>query len=56
MTVEEIEKRKTELKAQLDQLLANASALQGAIQDCDYWLAVLEEESGEANNLPVNPE
>lgn len=29
-------------KQQLDQLLANIHALEGALQDVDYWLSELE--------------
>jgi hypothetical protein len=41
MNKEIIEQRKDELKKQLDQVLANANALHGAIQECEYWLSVL---------------
>jgi len=42
MNKESIEQRKVELKQQLDQALANANALHGAIQECDFWLEQLE--------------
>jgi hypothetical protein len=45
MTREQIEARKAELQASLEALKANASATAGAIQDCDYWLAVLDAEA-----------
>ena len=49
MTIELLEKRKQELLAtqqqfvaQYQQAQANANAINGAIQDCDYWLGVLK--------------
>ena len=44
MTREEIEKRKAELMAVLEEQKMNASATLGAIQDCDYWLSQLPAE------------
>lgn len=41
---EALEKRRDELKAELDQAIANVQALNGAIQDCNYWLARIEED------------
>ena len=41
MNKESINQRKAELKAQLDKVLANANALHGAIQECEFWLSVL---------------
>ena len=45
MTKEAIETRISSLKAQLDQLMANANAVNGAIQECEYWLSCLPKES-----------
>ena len=45
MNIESLEKRKEELKAEQLQLVANANALSGAIQDIDYWIAVLKAET-----------
>lgn len=39
ITREEIERRRAELQANKDQFIANANACDGAIQDCNYWLA-----------------
>ena len=42
MTIELLEKLKTELKAQQAQFVANANAISGAIQDCDFWITELQ--------------
>lgn len=42
VTREQIEQRKAILQNDLQQAQANLYAIQGAIQDCDYWLAQLE--------------
>jgi chaperonin cofactor prefoldin len=51
MTAEEIQARLATLRAEqekvketLAQLQANVSAYQGAIEDCEYWLAQLKNE------------
>ena len=44
MTREQIEKRKAELMAVLEEQKMNASATMGAIQDCEYWLSQLPPE------------
>ena len=38
ITQQALEQRIASLKTQYDQAIANANALQGAIQDCQYWL------------------
>jgi len=38
-----IEARIAELRAQAAKLQADFNAINGAIQDCQYWLAVLDE-------------
>jgi len=38
MTEAEIETRITELRKQQEGLVANANAINGAIQDCEFWL------------------
>lgn len=38
MTKEDITKRRDEYIAQREQLLAQANAVLGAIQDCNYWI------------------
>jgi hypothetical protein len=42
MTIEALEKRKQELTAQQQQFVANANAISGALQDCDYWIEQLK--------------
>jgi hypothetical protein len=44
MNREQVEKRKAELLQGLEELKANIVATNGAIQDCDYWLAQLDAE------------
>ena len=41
MTKEAIQRRKAELITNREQVMGQANALTGAIQDCDYWLAQL---------------
>lgn len=41
ITREIIEKRLAELKSGRQQLLLNVNATDGAIQDCEWWLTVL---------------
>jgi hypothetical protein len=50
MDKETITKRKQELLATREQFLANANAVLGAIQDCDFWLSELDKA---ANPAPV---
>lgn len=45
ITKEAVEKRRAELQANYQQAIANAQAIGGAIQDCEYWLALLEKEA-----------
>jgi hypothetical protein len=45
MTREQLEQRKAELVASLEQQKANLHATDGAIQECVYWLAQLEVEA-----------
>ena len=47
MTKEQLEKRRAELVASLEQQKANLHATDGAIQECDFWLAELEKEQNE---------
>ena len=47
MTEGEVLTRKGELEKMLDQAVANANALKGAIQDCDFWLERLREKTPE---------
>lgn len=47
-----IEKRLAELREQQEQVIAQANALAGAIQDCEYWLTLLAE--GEPDADPVH--
>ena len=45
ITREEIERRLNQLKAERDRLIANLNAYNGAIQDCEYWLGLMDERS-----------
>ena len=50
-----VEARKEDLQRQREQLVANINAVVGALQDCDYWLSVIEEEERQAANVTVQP-
>jgi len=39
ITAEEIKARQAELQRQYNQMRADLIALDGAIQDCEYWLS-----------------
>ena len=41
ITKESLTQRKAALEEEYRQVIANANALQGAIQDCEYWLEQL---------------
>ena len=45
MNREAVEKRLEELRSSFEQAISNANAIQGAIQDCEYWLKIIEEEA-----------
>jgi hypothetical protein len=49
MTREQIEARLAELRKELEQVYANVNAYLGAIQDCEYWLAQLDEEENKGD-------
>lgn len=40
-----LEQRKEQLLKDKGELIATLQATDGAIQDCDYWLSVLEQET-----------
>lgn len=42
MTIEKIDERIVVLQEQLQTLMANLQAVNGAIQDCEYWKTVLK--------------
>ena len=44
MDKEKIQARLAELKQQLERVTADGNAIVGAIQDCEYWLAQIEQE------------
>jgi hypothetical protein len=48
VTKAQLESRVKELTAARDQALANLQALNGAIQDCEYWIAEVEKAEKEA--------
>ena len=47
MTKEQIEARKAELMATRDQLIGQLNATEGALQDCDYWIAQLNAQTAQ---------
>jgi hypothetical protein len=42
ITEAQIQERLTKLNAERDQMLANLNVYNGAIQDCEYWLAAFK--------------
>jgi hypothetical protein len=52
MNKEKLEKRLVELEAQLRQIENNGNAVIGAIQECQYWLAQIEQ----SKNAPKKTE
>jgi hypothetical protein len=50
ITREAIEARLKQLREDATQMRANLNAYEGAIQDCEFWLAVLDEAAGEAGH------
>jgi len=42
MTKEKLEDRRTALQTEFERLRSHLEALNGAIQDCNYWLAELD--------------
>lgn len=55
MNEETIRARLAVLRQTAAELQANFSAAQGAIQDCEYWLAQLRREEAEANAPTSSP-
>lgn len=51
MTKDLVQKRKQELEQQRVQTIATLNAIEGAMQDCDYWLKQLES-SPETSDSP----
>ena len=51
MDVASVQARMKTLAADREQLVANINALNGAIQDCEFWLAELksQEEAGDGD-------
>jgi CHASE1-domain containing sensor protein len=47
ITVEKLQKRLSDLEAAKIQALANLNAINGAIEDCKYWIGELEGTSEE---------
>ena len=45
MTISMIQERRASLQAEFERLRSHLEALSGAIQDCDYWLTVVDEAS-----------
>lgn len=49
MTSEQIRKRIAELEQQRQSVFTDFQALHGAIQDCFFWLAIVEKEENSKN-------
>jgi hypothetical protein len=47
ITKEQIEERKARLQADMQKVLQASYELNGALQDCDYWLEQLEDSDDE---------
>ena len=47
ITKEQIEARKAQLQASIEKKQADLNAMAGALQDCNFWLAQLEQPEGE---------
>lgn len=45
ITVEQLKQRLSELEAQKQQAVAKVHCIDGAMQDCEYWLAEVEKAS-----------
>jgi len=56
MTKELVEARLEELKKQRQQLMDNANAFTGAIQDCEHWLTLLTQSSNATSPVPNTAE
>jgi len=55
ITYKMLSERLAKLKAEREQLLANLNAYNGAIQDCEYWLKLIDQPE-EAEVTPDGPE
>jgi uncharacterized coiled-coil DUF342 family protein len=55
ITRDEVLKRLAALKAKRDELSSNVNAYNGAIEDCEFWLAKLPERA-ELRAVPAEPE
>jgi hypothetical protein len=53
MNREALEARIAELQKAVDQLHANGNALMGAIQECNHWLAQVDEPETPAVRDPI---
>jgi hypothetical protein len=51
ITAEQVKARMEQLERERQRLTANLNATIGAIQDCEYWLGVVEAESSEVEVL-----
>ena len=49
---EQIEERLAQLRSDKTELVAIVHAINGAIQDCEYWLALLDETAEEEEQSP----
>jgi len=55
ITREVVLERLAKLKAEREQLIANLNAYNGAIEDCEYWLKLIDQPE-EAEVMPDGPE
>lgn len=56
ITKEKIDERLKVLKTNLQQLEAHVQALNGAVQDCEYWLDVLNQPEPEQEVNDSSPD
>ena len=50
MDKELVQQRLQQLKTEREQMVANIHAYDGGIQDCEYWLSVLDNKNKEAKD------
>uniref|UniRef100_A0A6M3IEM1 Uncharacterized protein n=1 Tax=viral metagenome TaxID=1070528 RepID=A0A6M3IEM1_9ZZZZ len=55
ITREAIEARLADLRAQREQLVGNLNAFNGAIQDCEFWLAEVDKAEQDGDAITTNP-
>lgn len=48
-----LQDRRAQLAALYEQHIFDASACKGAMEDCDYWLLILDKEESEATSQKI---